>query len=224
MGAIVIRTRYDEGTESAEVATSGTVDHINTITSIIETRKKCKLSTYVAFIDFKNAYDSINRALSFNKLENLGISLKFMFALKGLYSNIECSVRLNGNMTDWFNVDSGLKQGCILSFSMFNIYVNSLIDDINALNIGIDIDNEKLAILLYADDVVLLTENEKDLQKIMDVFNFWCTNNALYVNVNKFNIMHFRNPSVPRTDFNFTVNGNSMECVNRYQYLGLLLT
>jgi hypothetical protein len=127
-------------------------------------------------------------------------------------------------MTDWFNVDSGLKQGCILSFSMFNIYVNSLIDDINALNIVIDIDNEKLAILLYADDVVLLAENEKDLQKIMDVFNFWCTNNALYVNVNKFNIMHFRNPSVPRTDFNFTVNGNSMECVNRYQYLGLLLT
>ena len=61
-----------------------TVDHINTITSIIETRKKCKLSTYVAFIDFKKAYDSINRALLFNKLENLGISSKFMFALKGL--------------------------------------------------------------------------------------------------------------------------------------------
>ena len=59
-------------------------------------------------------------------------------------------------MTDWFNVDSGLKQGCILSTIMFNIYVNSLIDDINALNIGIDIDNEKLAMLWYADDVVLL--------------------------------------------------------------------
>jgi hypothetical protein len=66
---------------------------------------------------------------------------------------------------------------------MFNIYVNSLIDDINALNIGID--NEKLAILLYADDVVLLAENEKDLQMMLDVLNFWCKNNALYVNVNK---------------------------------------
>ena len=62
-------------------------------------------------------------------------------------------------MTDWFNVDSALKQGCILSSIMFNIYVNSLIDDINALNIGIDIDNEKLAMLWYADDVVLLAEN-----------------------------------------------------------------
>jgi hypothetical protein len=44
--------------------------------------------------------------------------------------------------------------------------------DINALNIGIDINNEKLAILLYADDVVLLAENEKDLQKMLDVLNF----------------------------------------------------
>ena len=86
-----------------------------------------------------------------------------MFALKGLYSNIECSLRLNGNLTDWFNVDSGLKQGCILSTIMFNIYVSSLIDNIKALNIGIDIDNEKLAILLYADDVVLLAENEKKI-------------------------------------------------------------
>ena len=38
-----------------------TIDHLSSITSIIETRKKCKLSTYVAFIDFKKAYDSINR-------------------------------------------------------------------------------------------------------------------------------------------------------------------
>jgi hypothetical protein len=116
---------------------------------------------------------------------------------------------LNGNMTDRFNVDPGLKQGCILSYSMFNIHVNSLIDDINALNIGIDIDNDKLAMVLYADDVVLLSENEKDLQKMLDVLNIWCKNNALYVNVNKFKIMHFRDPSVPRTCFNFTVNGNS---------------
>ncbi|CAC5378581.1 unnamed protein product [Mytilus coruscus] len=48
-----------------------TIDHISTITLIIETRKKCKLSTYVAFIDFKKAYDSINRVFLFNKLENL---------------------------------------------------------------------------------------------------------------------------------------------------------
>ncbi|CAG2196716.1 unnamed protein product [Mytilus edulis] len=49
-----------------------TIDHISTLTTVIETRKLRKLSTFVAFIDFKKAYDWINRDLLFGKLENLG--------------------------------------------------------------------------------------------------------------------------------------------------------
>ena len=74
-----------------------TIDHISTSTSIIETRKKCKLSTFVSFIDVKKAYDIIDRYLLFNKLDNLDLSSKFMLALKAIYSNIECCVRLNGH-------------------------------------------------------------------------------------------------------------------------------
>ena len=120
-----------------------TIDHISTLTSIIETRKKCKLSTFVAFIDFKKAYDSIDRFLLFNKLENLGISTKFMFALKAIYTNVESCVRINGHVTEWFSVNTGLKQGCVLSTVLFNIFINNLVDDIKALNVGIDIDGEK---------------------------------------------------------------------------------
>ncbi|CAC5411253.1 unnamed protein product [Mytilus coruscus] len=82
---------YDE--QNSFMKGKSSIDHISTITSIIETRKKCKLSTYVAFIDFKKAYDSINRVFLFNKLENLGISSKFMYSLKALYSNVDSSVR-----------------------------------------------------------------------------------------------------------------------------------
>ncbi|XP_063415978.1 uncharacterized protein LOC134697626 [Mytilus trossulus] len=127
-------------------------------------------------------------------------------------------------MTDWLNVDSGLKQGCVLSSIMFNIYINNLVDDINALNIGINIDDEKLAILLYADDVILMAENEEDLQKMLNVLNTWCLNNELTVNINKSKIMHFRNPAVLQTKCIFSIGGNSIECVKCYQYLGLLLT
>ncbi|CAG2220663.1 unnamed protein product [Mytilus edulis] len=99
-----------------------TIDHVSTLTSIIETRKKCKLSTFVSFVDFKKAYDTIDRSLLFNKLTDLGISTKFMCALQAIYSNIECCVRVNGNTTDWFSVNTGLKQGCVLSTVMFNIF------------------------------------------------------------------------------------------------------
>jgi hypothetical protein len=67
-------------------------------------------------------------------------------------------------MTEWFNVNSGLKQGCVLSPVLFNIFINSLVTDIKALDIGIDIESEKNCILLYADDIVLIAENENDLQ------------------------------------------------------------
>ena len=69
------------------------------------------MSTFKAFIDFKKAYDSVNRSLLFEKLENLGISTQFIFALKAIYTNVECCVRVNWYTTEWFNVNTGLKQG-----------------------------------------------------------------------------------------------------------------
>lgn len=77
-------------------------------------------------------------------------------------------ITINNNFTDCFNVIMcGLKQGCIslqLLFSIFYIFIIDLIDDIKRLNIGINIDNDKVYIILYADDVVhlFLTENEND--------------------------------------------------------------
>lgn len=71
-------------------------------------------------------------------------SSKFEYSLKALYFNVECIERVNGNMTNWFNVDSqGLNQGCVLSSIMFNIQKSNLVDDINVLHIGFNIDKER---------------------------------------------------------------------------------
>ena len=86
---------------------------------------------------------------------------------------------------------------------MFNIFINDLIDDIKSLNIGIDIDGENIAILLYADEVVLMAENTEDIQKLINVLDIWCNNNCLKVNLSKSNVMHFRNPSVDRSNYQF---------------------
>ncbi|CAG2251188.1 unnamed protein product [Mytilus edulis] len=68
-----------------------TIDHLLSITSIIESRKLRKQSTYAAFIDFKKAYDTINRALLFSKLELLGVSSKMIKALRSLYNNVQAA-------------------------------------------------------------------------------------------------------------------------------------
>ncbi|CAG2209988.1 unnamed protein product [Mytilus edulis] len=121
-----------------------TIDHLSTLTSIIETRKLRKLSTFAVFVDFKKAYDTVNRNLLFNDLNDLGISKHFLCVIKAIYSQVECAIKLNGHMTEWFSVNSGLKQGCVLSPILFNIFINSLVTNIKALDIGIDIDGEKI--------------------------------------------------------------------------------
>ena len=50
-----------------------TIDHISSLTSIIDTRKKRNLSTFCAFIDFRKAYDTINRAKLWNRLSDIGV-------------------------------------------------------------------------------------------------------------------------------------------------------
>jgi hypothetical protein len=75
-------------------------------------------------------------------------------ALRSLYNNAQSCIKLNGDLTDWFSVNTGLKQGYIISPLLFNIYINDLMNAVKALNVGIDKGSEKVCILLYADDVV----------------------------------------------------------------------
>ena len=159
-----------------------TTDHVISLTSIIETRKLYKKNTFVAFIDFTKAYDSINRGILLIKLSDLGISGLMYKALLAIYANVRCAVRINGSLTEWFDVTCGLKQGCSLFSILFNLYINDLITRINSLGTGIDINGEKVSILVYADDVVLLVENEADLQQLLQELHNWCETNRLEIN------------------------------------------
>jgi hypothetical protein len=140
-----------------------TIDHLFTLTSIMETRKARKLSTFAVFIDFKKAYDTIDRSILWTRLEELGISGRMLTTLKSLYTNVQCCVRINGFTTDWFGVESGLKQGCVLSPLLFNLYLDDLARKIQALGKCVDIGDGNPVNMLYADDIVLLADTPNDL-------------------------------------------------------------
>jgi hypothetical protein len=92
------------------------------------------------------------------------------------------------------------------------------------LNVGIDIGSEKVCILLYADDVVFLCENEDDLQEMLNTLESWCYSKKINVNLEKSKIVHIRTQSVTRSNFQFIFNGKEVDIVSKYTYLGLLLT
>ena len=201
-----------------------TVDHISSLTSIIDTRKKARKPTFCAFIDFRKAYDTINRTKLWRRLGSTGFCGKLFRAVKSLYSSVSSCIRLNDLHTDWFEVNSGLRQGCILSPLIFNLYINDLAIYLKSFGIDVNCDDDNVCILMYADDIVLLAETERDLQILLNAINDWCRTNDMVVNCSKSNVIHFRNPSVSKTEFIFKCGDSALQVVDRYTYLGLLLS
>ncbi len=145
----------------------------------------------------------IDRGLLWERLVNVGVNGKMLGAVKSLYTGVSSCVRVNGLLTDWFDVHCGLRQGCSLSPLSFNLFINDLAVCIKALGKGVNINNELVSILMYADDIVLIAENEGDLQGMLDLLHHWCNINNMTVNCSKSNIVHFRQPSVCKTVFQF---------------------
>ena len=121
----------------------------------------------MAFIDFSKACDRIDRKFLWHKLEQFGISGDFLKTLQALY--VKCSVRVNNTLTDWFNVSMGLKQGCILSPHLFNAFPNGLTQCINELHCGVEHGDNSISMLLNADDIILIANDEHKQQRMLDV-------------------------------------------------------
>ncbi len=155
------------------------------------------------------------------KLQRVGIKGKIMNALQSLYDGVECCVRVNGAMTGWFSVDNGLKQGCGISPTLFAIYVNDLAQEINSLKNGIQIGEENISILLFADDIALISDSEEKVQAMLTQLHKWCRKWRLNLNMDKTKIVHYRSEKDNRSNFNFKFGEKQVEYVNSYKYLGL---
>ena len=77
------------------------------------------------------AFDSVNRDLLFHKLLSYIIDGKMYFAIKALYRNTLNCIKLNGHLSKWFTSLFGVRQGDTLSPTLFNIFINDLMDEMN---------------------------------------------------------------------------------------------
>ena len=177
--------------------------------------------TFVCFIDYKKAFDSVERNLLLFKLSQVGITGNMYRAISSLYSNPRSRVILNEHETDYFDCPAGVKQGDCLSPTLFSIFINDLATEIKASNIGVILEEGLLInILLYADDIVLLAENEEDLQSLLFIVECWCKKWQLGVNLTKKNIMHFLSKRKKSSNFMFLFDMQPVHYCTSYRYLG----
>ena len=180
---------------------------------------------FSCFVDFKKAFDSIPRDLLFEKLLQLGVNGKFFNAIKTMYTNDNCCVRVGEKITNTFLANQGVKQGCILSPLLFNIFLS----DLPKIFLGPECQPAKLnnaqpvSCLVWADDVVLLSESNKGIQEMISKLAKYSSTNYLEINVEKTKGMIF-NKSGRFNRMTYKLNNQFIHTTNSYKYLGFIMT
>jgi hypothetical protein len=202
----------------------GTPDNAFILNNIIESCRSNKKAVFAAFIDFRKAYDCIDRSILWQSLGSMGLHGRMMETIKEMYAEVKCCVRTSGGLSECFDSDLGVKQGDPLSPLLFGLFIDRLERVILEMlpNIGIQMGHILIKLLLYADDLVLLAYSPDELQELLDMLHIFCQQNALTVNLKKceaviFNRRYWR---MPRTRVNYA--GASMDLKPTFVYLGML--
>jgi len=211
-----------------------TSDHIFTLYSIIKLYQQSKHRMYCAFIDYKKAFDLIDRASLWSKLLSHGIHGKITNAIKQLYQNAKSCVLLDRNRSEFFDCNIGVRQGENLSPILFAIYLNDFDKHLSTDYAGLrelsrKYDNIphfdslqpflKLFSLLYADDTIIMADSASELQSALNSLNSYSEMWKLRINPTKSKIIIFSRGKI-RNYPTFMLGNSQIEVVDDYTYLG----
>ena len=206
-----------------------TTDHmfvLKCMNDLIRSRKK---KLFCAFVDYEKAFDKVWHAGLWTKLIRLGIGGKLFNVVRNMYKGIVSCVSSNG-ISNSFAVHQGVRQGENLSPLLFALYVDDLESHLIQkgcipVDMGLDFDDRisdylKILLILYADDTVIFGDSEEKLQKALHELEAYCNEWKLSVNCSKTKIMTFCGRKTTN-QYPFTLNGNTLEHVSCFKYLGL---
>lgn len=179
---------------------------------------------YGCFVDFERAFDSVPRHKLFEKLINYNVTGKFYESIKNLYSNDLSCIKVGDNLTETFQNTQGVKQGCIMSPTLFNIFLADLPNIFKGNNNLLKInENNSLSCVIWADDLLLLSETENGLNAMLEKLHSYSQENLIKVNIEKTKCMIF-NKTGRHVRKLFIFGKNKIETIREYKYLGLLIT
>ena len=206
-----------------------TIDHIFTLYSMVNNRlhgqKRGKL--YVAFIDFKKAFDTVDRKVLWESMKEEGISSKMINMIKGIYNTVIATVRYGNNISDDINCPVGVKQGCLLSPLLFSILINKVarkIAEKGRAGYQFITGGKEIFSLLLADDIVLISMTPSGLQNQINNLKAESEKLGLEVNLNKTKTMAFRGGGYLGKAEKWYFGQEKLETVNSYKYLGYTFT
>uniref|UniRef100_A0A670J2A2 ribonuclease H n=1 Tax=Podarcis muralis TaxID=64176 RepID=A0A670J2A2_PODMU len=198
----------------------GTRDQIANMRWIMEKAREFQKDIYFCFIDYAKAFDCVDHSKLWQVLKEMGVPDHLICLLRNLYVGQEATVRTGYGTTDWFKIGKGVRQGCILSPCLFNLYAEYIMRKagLDESQAGIKIAGRNINNLRYADDTTLMAESEEELKKLLMRVKEESAKYGLKLNIKKTKIM----ATGPITSWQ--IEGEEMEAVRDFTFLGSMIT
>ena len=178
---------------------------------------------YICFIDYTKAFDRIKHQKLINILLAKGIPRAEIKIIRNLYWNQKAKVRVGDSYTSEFKVKKGVRQGCILSPVLFNLYSEELINTALDGYKGVTFNGIRYTNIRFADDTAVVAESEEELQSMINSINTACEEYGMALNAKKTKTMVVRKDQNEKS-CTVKVNDTTLEQVKKYKYLGTMVT
>ncbi|KAB0337665.1 hypothetical protein FD754_025057 [Muntiacus muntjak] len=187
---------------------------------IIEKARDFQKNIYFCFIDYAKAFNYVNHNKLWRILKEMGIPDNLTCLWRNLYADQEAIVRTGHRTTNWFKFGKGVHQGCILSYCLFNLYVEYIMQNarLEEAQAGIKIAGRNINNLRYADDTTLMAESEEELKSLLMKMKEESEKAGLKLNIQKIKIM----ASGPITSWQ--IDGETVKTESDFIFLGSKIT
>ena len=226
----------------------GLTDALFTIRQVISKSVAFDQPLFMAFVDLRKAYDSVPRDTLWRILHVYGVHTKLIELLMDLHTGTQAAVRMGGVVSEWFDVHGGVRQGCVIAPLLFNIYMDFVVRQAMAqmpegcgVKLAYHADGklerdgcgsggcvELLSVLLYADDMVLLSPSREELVVMLQVMDKVAASLGLRINASKTEILSidkdWKEGDVPvQQGPEVVISEGVVKEVSQFKYLGSVL-
>ena len=145
---------------------------------------------YHVFIDFKKAFHRVWHATLWTTMQKYNISANLVRTNEQLYNKAKSAVYMNGSAGEWFRTTVGVRQGCLLSPTLLNIFLERTMSDALEEHDGkVSIGGRNITNLRFADDIYALAEEEQELEALVESFDKTCTRFKMEISAEKTKLM-----------------------------------
>ena len=197
-------------------------DQLFTIRQLSEKMIEKNKKMVVACVDLEKAYDRVGRDKLWKVLEEYGVKGRLLRAIRSLYKKSEGCVRVKDELSSWFPITQGVRQGCVMSPWLFNVFMDKIVrEGMEKFVGGVKMSTTEVGVVLFADDVMLLTERKEDMEANLRELKKAMNNWGMKIHWGKTKVMMV---SRKGEECKVCVDGEEIEQVQNMKYLGAILS